>query len=363
MNLSRHKGVVIDPNRHHGKPCPATGKTTVGQLLRILSPREVPISLSATDPDLTKDDIGDALRFARKCVNQKACPSFSGFHSEKIDRWDGFLEALKKYFPENEERNSWVFRGQPCSHPLQSTLERKCRECAIASEEIPALETELIREFRRRYDGRDASSVRNDTLYCMSIMRHYGAPTRLLDFTYSPFVAAYFALQSPAEVPAVWAFNGDWMRKQAMKKTKTIRLKKERSGARRPMMELRRDDKHRNDSTFTPLYMRYNRRKFVQSENPLSLIRRLVIQQGIFLCPGDITVSFMKNMKAMTGWKKSANAIIFVFTMQKRERGDALEELHRMNVGRASLFPGLQGMAESFGDRLRFFSWLAKRHT
>jgi hypothetical protein len=41
-------------------------------------------------------------------------------------------------------------------------------------------------------------------------MQHHGAPTRLLDFTYSIYVAAYFALESADADAAVWAVNAPW---------------------------------------------------------------------------------------------------------------------------------------------------------
>jgi hypothetical protein len=50
----------------------------------------------------------------------------------------------------------------------------------------------------------------------LALMRHYGAPTRLLDCTYSFFAAVYFALEDfeleDAEGEcAVWALNSDWI--------------------------------------------------------------------------------------------------------------------------------------------------------
>ena len=42
-------------------------------------------------------------------------------------------------------------------------------------------------------------------------------------------------------------------------------------------------------------------------------------------------------------------------TFTKRERNRALSELHRMNIQRASLFPGLDGFAQSFKQKITLY--------
>ncbi|HGE71015.1 TPA: FRG domain-containing protein [Candidatus Poribacteria bacterium] len=47
----------------------------------------------------------------------------------------------------------------------------------------------------------------------LSIMQHFGCPTRLLDVTASPYIGLYFALESGHSDAAVFAFNHEEFRK------------------------------------------------------------------------------------------------------------------------------------------------------
>ena len=47
----------------------------------------------------------------------------------------------------------------------------------------------------------------DDDFQWLALMQHHGAPTRLLDFTWSPYVAAFFALERATSDAAVWALN------------------------------------------------------------------------------------------------------------------------------------------------------------
>lgn len=73
--------------------------------------------------------------------------------------------------------------------------------------DVQASETKMYREFKERSKTLQTGHA-DDQWDNMFIMQHYGVPTRLLDWSESPFVALFFAL-SPrsggyADDPVIW---------------------------------------------------------------------------------------------------------------------------------------------------------------
>lgn len=251
----------------------------------------------------------------------------------------GSLMKLSESFDE-----AWIFRGQPNSWPLVTTLERACALFDVPGPAVPAVEAQIVQEFRRRYTGRQRRLLFEDTLYCMALMQHHGAPTRLLDFTYSFYVAAYFALEPFGEAPTLWCLNGRWFREQA------VRVVGEEL--------IRTRERERNERTFRALYMADPPHRLVFPENPFPLHRRLIIQQGVFACPADITVPFLDNLNAPG--PHAEDAVVKVeLAFSVEEQRAALAELLEMNVDRATLFPGLDGFAQSLRARIPLYQRVA----
>jgi hypothetical protein len=255
-----------------------------------------------------------------------------------VTDWEELMEARAGF------DEAWLFRGQPSAWPLVTTLERACALFDVPPAAMPAVEDQMIREFRRRYAGRHRRLTLSDTLFCMALMQHHGAPTRLLDFTYSFYVAAYFALEPFGEEPTVWCLNGRWCRARA--------------AAIAGVAPIAERERTRDEASFRRLFMEPSPRRFVLPENPFPLHRRLIIQQGVFACPADVSASFLENLDP--GQAEASDALVRLrLALEPGAWRAALAEFSRMNIDRASLFPGLDGFAQSLQLRIPLYQRVA----
>lgn len=107
------------------------------------------------------------------------------------------VEELAKRSVRSGGLQRWAYRGHSCPKcGVSSTFERACDARDVPAGERPDVEVKLVREFARKAHLHLAPSelpAPDDTLEWLSLMQHHGAPTRLVDWTYSLPVALFFA--------------------------------------------------------------------------------------------------------------------------------------------------------------------------
>ena len=115
-----------------------------------------------------------------------------------------------------------------------------------------------------------------DELEWMALMRHYGAPTRLLDWTRSPYVAAFFALADAKEqqTSAIWAIDAKALRAEA------IWILSQYGIVDSPTVSFSFSD----PDVFARIFTHDTSPAIVAPVQPHRMNERATSQQGLFLC-------------------------------------------------------------------------------
>lgn len=136
----------------------------------------------------------------------------------KLDTWTDFKINLNQYLFKTDlfKRGEFIFRGQRNSEwSLTSSFKRWCMSFNLDLIEHEILWKKLFSTFKKYlidYELIDSSCSENQIL---ALAQHYGLPTKLLDWSESPYVACFFAVSEllyscgETEYISVYALKND----------------------------------------------------------------------------------------------------------------------------------------------------------
>ncbi len=251
--------------------------------------------------------------------------------------------------------SAYLFRGQnDADWKLETSLERHVKE----KNSSPGVEKDMLRSFQRRAHiyTKDIPGY-NNTIEWLALMQHYGCPTRLLDFTSSMFIAAYFAVENyiSNNCAAVWAIN----------QIALYHIYRDN-----PELHFLASDNGRPDQDNINSYLTItDQRDGIISIEPFKMNERLMIQQGSFMLPLNINKTFEHNLFyafgvdpdiqndvsvikfSETNFEKILEIMmkgsIIKFVILEKTKKDILSFLRQFNIEPQYLFPGLEGLAKS----------------
>ncbi|MBE2314531.1 FRG domain-containing protein [Solirubrobacter sp. CPCC 204708] len=245
---------------------------------------------------------------------------------ERITSWREFDDAVAAAASAgSDERvhSSLVFRG------LARSRYSNLPSLARLGENSARLERHLIRNFRK-YAHRERPGP---TLWdWLSLAQHHGLPTRLLDWTFSPFVAAHFATAShPEEDGVVWAVDCAAAHERlpvplqsALHQEGATVFTTELLAAHAPTLDAL---DHFNETE-----------PFVLFFEPPSLDDRIVNQSAVLSTMSD-------PCSGMDEWLDANEDLHHAWRLTPEAKADIRERLDQANITERVLMPGLDGLA------------------
>lgn len=247
-----------------------------------------------------------------------------------IASWEQILK-LQSEFPDNLEKPANVFRGQSNSDwKLHPSITRLCLENKLNEKKSIDFETKILIWFKLENSKSILLPIKpkeNDLLGWWENMQHYRLPTRLLDWTKSLKIAAYFAcssnLQNDGVIYSLDAGWSDWIQ------------------SRRKNLDLSQGVKSALDEISNSRLGNPFEKSFILISNPnptsrmrsqksqLSITTEILVDQGKYA--NDIV---FKNV--INGQGKS---IFNKWIIPKQMKQEILYELAKENIDESTIYP------------------------
>lgn len=270
--------------------------------------------------------------------------------------WDDVVECLGR-------KAMWAFRGQAnAAWTLETTLYREARRQQAASDTVlDQRESWLLYQFER-YAHQHHSDLpdKEDVLGWLTLIQHYGGPTRLLDFTYSLYVSAFFSVETSESDSAIWATNLSVLTAATEEKLGF------RTNGRID------ENRRRHNAQFNAMASTPDTERAVIHVEPDRMHERLWAQQGLFLAPTNPNKPFIENyshtfpespeggfplvpikwdknmfMRMSLGAGHEHRINLMKIVLPRSEHRLIKRDLRSTNINAATLFPGLEGFARS----------------
>ena len=257
------------------------------------------------------------------------------WHEQRLTRWSDFVETVERLRINEQGDAGWYLRGQADDRwRLEPSLLRHLGEMGV--ERALGIELGATHRFHSEHhlhstvDSTDRS--RGNPIAWWMTMQHHSCPTRLLDWTRSPYIALYFAVeQFPESDGAVWFFPSF-----ALDNLITDRFGK-----------------------LSPEGVELLETHEVQAVYPIEPTQhneRSASQQAVFtVCThvqgdhGEVIEEAFHGQEE----RHPLNKIIVPASLKY----ECLSKLRAMNITPSSLFPGLDGLGRAARDYVRLRAW------
>jgi FRG domain-containing protein len=245
----------------------------------------------------------------------------------RVNSWTELQEAVfENSWQKNlaRFRSNYVFRGAPrVSHGLETSLQ---------TGGLVGHEQHLLASFRKYAV---ASEVHGDSVWnWMSLGKHHGLPTRLLDWTYSPYVAMHFAthdIRNFDEDGAIWCVD--------YRKTNEMLPKALREMLGESDMNIFTTEMLERVARSVEEFDSLAKHEFVLFFEPPSLDQRIVNQFALFSLPSNPAIQ----LDHLLAEREAAyQRVIFPASLKWEVR----DKLDQANITERVLFPGLDGLSQ-----------------
>ncbi|WP_448165222.1 FRG domain-containing protein [Burkholderia cepacia] len=229
-------------------------------------------------------------------------------------------QQFKGHLAQLEPRR-YVFRGQRQPWRLRSKFHRtgRCDLIRYTAEDMQALHRHLSAHTKHLFDR--SKSDENGAM--LHLAQHHGFPTPLIDWSYSPFVASYFAYHGMRNADAITAPD-----------EQRIRILQ--------FDRLQWWEDYNQIAVTAPAQPHFSLLEFLPVENP-----RLIPQQAL---SGLTNIDDVEQYIAWAG-NQTGKCYLTAIDLPARSREMVMHDLTMMGLTAGSLFPGLDGTCEELSER------------